>query len=60
LGPADTSSSDALAEPNPRQGDIGTIETPTVKNATGSVHREFNGCPVSMEFDQSAAIDGPQ
>src|ERR1700730_9717166 len=44
----------------PRQSDLRRIHIPAVKDALRSVHRQVYHCPVSVQFDESAAGDGPQ
>jgi hypothetical protein len=44
----------------PRQSDLRRIHIPAVKDALRSVHRQVYHCPVSVQFDEPAAGDGPQ
>jgi hypothetical protein len=48
------------AKPNPRQREVRSVETPAVKDASRSVHREFDNGLISMELQESAAVDDPQ
>ena len=43
----------------PRQSDLRRIHIPAAKDALRSVHRHVYHCPVSVQFDKSAAGDGP-
>src|SRR6266481_5964214 len=44
----------------PWQGDFPRGNVPTVEDALRSVHRKLDDCPISMEFYEFAAIDGPE
>jgi hypothetical protein len=44
----------------PRQSDLRRIHIPAVKDTLRSVHRQVYHCPVSVQFDEPAAGDGPQ
>jgi hypothetical protein len=48
-----------LGEP-PGQRDTRCINTPTVEDAPRAVRRQLENGPISVQLDQSAAIDGPQ
>jgi hypothetical protein len=41
----------------PRQSDLRRIHIPAVKDALRSVHRQVYHCPVSVQFDEPAAVD---
>jgi hypothetical protein len=44
---------------DPWQRDFRHIEAAPFKDAPRSIRRELDNRPISMEFDQSPAIDGP-
>src|ERR1700738_3466650 len=43
----------------PWQRDVPCVDAPTFKDAPRSVRRELDNRPISMEFNQPPAIDGP-
>jgi Bacterial conjugation TrbI-like protein len=43
----------------PGQSDFGRIYIPSGKDALGSMHWNVDHCPVAMQFDEPAAVDGP-
>jgi hypothetical protein len=43
----------------PGQSDSGRIDISTVKDALGSMQWDVDDCPVSMQLDEPAAVDGP-
>jgi hypothetical protein len=49
----------ATAAFDPCQRDLPGVDTPTFKDVPRSVRRELDNRPISMEFNQSPAIDGP-
>ena len=44
----------------PWQGDFPAGNVPTVEDALRSVHRKLDDSPISMEFYEFAASDGPE
>jgi hypothetical protein len=46
--------------PRPGQNDFGCIDILTVKDAPGSMHWDVDNCPVPMQLDEPAAVDGPK
>jgi hypothetical protein len=48
-----------LVSPGPGQTDFGRIDISTVKDALGSMQWDVDDCPVSMQLDEPAAVDGP-
>src|ERR1700730_15421931 len=50
----------ATAALDPWQRDLPSVDAPTFKDMPRSVRSQFDACPISMQFKQSAAVDGPQ
>jgi hypothetical protein len=50
----------ATAALDPWQRDLPSVDPPTFKDVPRSVRSQFDDCPISMQFKQSAAVDGPQ
>jgi hypothetical protein len=44
----------------PGQRDFRHVHAPPFKDAARSVYGQFDNCPISVQLDESAAIDGPQ
>jgi hypothetical protein len=43
----------------PRQGDLRHVDIATVEDTLGSVHWDVDNCPVAMELNEPAAVEGP-
>src|ERR1700757_4361594 len=43
----------------PRQGDLRHVDIATVKDTLGPVHWDVDNCPVAMELNEPAAVEGP-
>src|ERR1700746_2455940 len=44
----------------PRQGNLRHVDIATVEDTLGSVHWDVDNCPVAMELNEPAALEGPQ
>lgn len=44
----------------PRQGDVGRPPAPAIMDLVRSVRRTLDDGPVSTQFNELAAVDGPQ
>jgi hypothetical protein len=47
----------APAPLDPWQRDVPCVDAPTFKDVPRSVHSQFDHCPISMQFKQSAAVE---
>jgi hypothetical protein len=43
----------------PRQGDLRHVDIATVEDTLGPVHWDVDNCPVAMELNEPAAVEGP-